>query len=168
MFRFAGILLFGFFCACTGPHSNAKIIQLPFEEMVLLQPRSEVVRQFVLPPNMNQIDVGIDFDGNLERVTLQVRNPSGAAVEGTRISGSNMRRVVCGFTTDGRISVSLVNHRFSSLRVAVRVAKTGSPMCNVPMPVMDEYWALHTFMMPTKPWPPGSQKNREHHEKPAY
>lgn len=128
--------------------------------MVLLQPRSELVRQFVLPPHMDPIDVGIDFDGNLERVTLQVRDPSDAAVEGTRVSGSNMRRVVCGFTTKGRISVSLVNHRFSSLRVAVRVAKAGSPMCTVPMPVMDEYWALHAFPIPSTLWLSGSSKKQ--------
>ncbi len=143
MFRPLNFWLFLLLTACAPSRTDRRDIPLPFEQLVLLLPKSSVALEFVLPDaHPDRVDVGIDFDGDPERASLHVRDRRGDILSSGRVSGSSMRRVACGVETDGRVLVHLSNHHFSSLRVAVRLAAAGSPMCAPPAPVSDEYWAL--------------------------
>lgn len=154
MLRPAWLWMFLFFAACTDSRPKPKTIALPFEELLLLLPRTEITREYALGgADMQRVDVGIDFDGTPNRVTLQVRDRAGSILPAVRISGSSMRRAVCGVETDGRVFVSLFNHQFSSLRAAIRVAPAGSSMCTPPAAIPDEYWArLDTGKNRMPPW----------------
>ncbi len=113
----------------------------PHEQVLILLPRERKVVLVTTDKSGFPVDVGIDFDGPADTLSLEVHGDT-RSQDGSRLAGSPMRLVVCGFPMNvPSLRVSLKNNRNVSVQAAVRVEKHKSDMCKPFVPVLDEYWA---------------------------